>query len=180
MNTIENKVVITPIQFGEMRTKEIISFLRNHPDYYIDGEKVGVDRCIRRKEIAPKGQCYPISMMKRYIVINSSKTALIISDSLAKSISQVCKETEYGDEVYAFDTHEHLYYSYKVVKNGFHILPGFGHVRYFKGKIMDNEKFKTFVMFGEFAELYKEIIMSVISIDIKMLEIKKGYPNRGI
>jgi len=47
IKTQKSKVIKTPKQFAEMSSAEICVLLRKNPNYYIDGEMLGVDRCIK-------------------------------------------------------------------------------------------------------------------------------------
>lgn len=92
--------------------------------------------------------------MKRYIVTNSKKTALVISDNLSKATDLVYNDTNVGDEIFAFDTTLNIIYAYIVIKNGF--------------KIIENEtpspvnKFRDFMTNEDTNEIYSSIIKTFL------------------
>jgi len=90
--------------------------------------------------------------MKRNIVINDKRTAIVISDYLANAVSQIAKDTNVGDEIFAFDTSLHIAYAYKVVKNGFTIVESQTPV----------QQFRNFKFHGNNHEIYLLLINSLI------------------
>lgn len=90
--------------------------------------------------------------MKRYIVVNSLRTAIVISDFLVDAINLVSKDTDVYDEIFAFDTQFHVAYAYKVVKNGFTGIE-------FEVPV---KEFRSFSYFGEPHDIYVKLISSFI------------------
>lgn len=60
--------------------------------------------------------------MKRNIVINETRSALVISNNLLDAINQVASDCGAGEEISAFDTHLHLCYSCKATGGGYKII----------------------------------------------------------
>jgi len=90
--------------------------------------------------------------MKRNIVINANRTALVISDNLADAVNMVHKDTNAGDEIFAFDTSLHIVYAYKVVKNGYSIIEDQVPVK----------QFRNFSAHGSSHEIYMYLISSFL------------------
>ena len=56
--------------------------------------------------------------MKRNIIINSSRNALIITDNLNRGLELVAEDSAIDEEIFAFDTHLHVCYCFKNTLNG--------------------------------------------------------------
>lgn len=56
--------------------------------------------------------------MKRNIIINSSRTALIITDHLHSGLGLVAADSSINEEIFAFDTHLHVCYCIKNTVDG--------------------------------------------------------------
>jgi len=89
--------------------------------------------------------------MKRNIVVNSQRSAIVISDNLSDAVKMVYKDTSVGDEIFAFDTSMHIAYSYRVVKNGYEITESEVPVR----------QFRNFASIGNHHEIYMSLIKSL-------------------
>lgn len=90
--------------------------------------------------------------MKRNIVINENRTALVISDNLADAVNMVHKSTNAGDEIFAFDTSLHIVYAYSVVKNGYNIIE----------TQVPIKQFRNFAHIGCSHEIYMSLISSFL------------------
>ena len=91
--------------------------------------------------------------MKRNIVINSMRTAIVISDHLLDAVETVCKDCMQEDEILAFDTYLHLAYAWKVTGNtGYTLIE----------HEIPVEKFRSFGLIGDCSDIYKELITSLI------------------
>jgi hypothetical protein len=90
--------------------------------------------------------------MKRNIVINSNRSAIVISDNLAEAVNMVHKDTLPGDEMFAFDTDLHIVYAYMVEKNGYEIIETQVPVR----------QFRNFGRYGDSHNIYMSLIQSFI------------------
>jgi hypothetical protein len=91
--------------------------------------------------------------MKRNIVINSSRTALVISDNLSDAVSMVHKDTNVGDEIFAFDTSLHIAYAYEVVRNGYKVVE----------VQVPIKQFRNFSIHGNSHEIYMYLISTFLS-----------------
>ena len=56
--------------------------------------------------------------MKRNIIINSGRNALIITDDLNRGVELVALDSAIDEEIFAFDTHLHVCYCFKNAVNG--------------------------------------------------------------
>jgi hypothetical protein len=56
--------------------------------------------------------------MKRNIIINSNRNALIITDNLNRGVELVALDSAIDEEIFAFDTHLHVCYCFKNAVNG--------------------------------------------------------------
>ena len=88
--------------------------------------------------------------MKRNIVFNENRTALVISDNLADAVNLIHKDTEEGNDIFAFDTSLHIAYAYRVVRNGYTIIEE-------QVPIM---RFRNFQFYGNAHDIYMSIINS--------------------
>ncbi len=94
--------------------------------------------------------------MKRNIVINETRSALVISNNLLDAIKQVASDCGTGEEIYAFDTSLHLGYSCKAIAGGsFKIIE----------KEIPLQDLRNFLKYndGDYTKTYKSIIRSVIN-----------------
>lgn len=91
--------------------------------------------------------------MKRNIVINESRTALVISDNLAEAVNLVHKDTNVGEQIFAFDTSLHIAYAYEVVKNGYRIIE----------EQVPVMQFRNFKRIGDSHHIYMSLISSFIN-----------------
>lgn len=93
--------------------------------------------------------------MKRNIVINSTGSALVISNRLADAVKQISMDCGISEEIYAFDTYLHICYSFKVTGNGdYEIIE----------EAIPLDKFRSFAIYhnGDYGKVYKAIIKSII------------------
>ena len=92
--------------------------------------------------------------MKRNIVINSSNTALVISDDLSGAVNRVAADSSITEEIYAFDTQLHICYAIAVDEKGLRVveqeIPLLS-FRSFAKHISENP-----------SEIYRSIIMRII------------------
>lgn len=88
--------------------------------------------------------------MKRNIVFNEKRTAIVISDNLTDAVNLIHKDTEEGNDIFAFDTSLHIAYAYRVVKNGYTIIEE-------QVPIM---QFRNFKIIGNVHDIYLSIIKS--------------------
>ena len=94
--------------------------------------------------------------MKKNIVINETRSALVISNNLTDAINQVASDCAAGEEIYAFDTHLHLCYCCKATAGG-----GF--------KVIEKEiplkDFRSFLKYndGDYSKVYKYLIRLFIN-----------------
>ena len=86
--------------------------------------------------------------MKRNIVINSSWSALVISDNLVDAVNQVHKDSIKDEEIYAFDTDLDICYAYKVKTNGYTLTE----------KEVPLSKFRCFNIIGNSKAIYINLI----------------------
>ncbi|MGI6033999.1 MAG: hypothetical protein ACOX69_11320 [Coriobacteriales bacterium] len=56
--------------------------------------------------------------MKRNILINNSRNALIITDDLNRGIELIAEDSALDEEIFAFDTYLHVCYCFKNAVNG--------------------------------------------------------------
>lgn len=56
--------------------------------------------------------------MKRNIIINSSRNALIITDNLNRGVELIAEDSAINEEIFAFDTCMHVCYCFKNTANG--------------------------------------------------------------
>ena len=90
--------------------------------------------------------------MKRYIVINTKRTAIVVSDNFCSAVYQIAKDTNIGDEIFVFDTSLHICYSYKRVSNGYEL----------QEQEIEVSKFRNFMKGYEVpSEMYKALIISI-------------------
>jgi hypothetical protein len=97
------------------------------------------------------------NIMKRNIIINSSRTALIITDNLKSGIDLVAFDSAINEEIFAFDTSLHICYCIikdtvsgcKVIENSVPLLQ----FRSFAKSISNNPK-----------EIYNALIQSLIKL----------------
>ena len=92
--------------------------------------------------------------MKRNIIINSTRSALVISDNLVGAVKQVSTDCGIGEEIYAFDTYLHVCYSFKATVEGFEVIEDFIPLKNFRcfAKYNDNN----------YSKVYESVIRSVI------------------
>lgn len=94
--------------------------------------------------------------MKRNIIINSSRTALIITDNLHSGVELVAADSTIGEEIYVFDTFLHVCYSFRNAVSGCEVI----------------EESVPLMQFRSFAkcisdkptEIYKALIQSLIKL----------------
>ena len=93
--------------------------------------------------------------MKRNIVINETRSALVISNNLTDAINQVGSDCGADEEIYAFDTWLHVCYSFKAIEGGFEMIE----------KEIPLKDFRSFAKYndGDYTKTYKSIIRSVIN-----------------
>ena len=94
--------------------------------------------------------------MKRNIVINETRSALVISNNLTDAINQVASDCGQGEEIYAFDTYLHVCYTCKAILGGsFSIIE----------KEIPIKDFRSFAKYndGDYTKVYKSVIRSVIN-----------------
>ena len=97
--------------------------------------------------------------MKRNIIINATRSALVISNDLSGAVKQVASDSGIGEEIYAFDTYLHVCYSFKATIEGF--VEGF--------EVIENsiplKDFRSFAKYydNDYSKVYKALIRSVIS-----------------
>lgn len=60
--------------------------------------------------------------MKRNIIINSSRTALIITDNLHSGVELVAADSSINEEIFAFDTYLHVGYCLKNAVSGCEVI----------------------------------------------------------
>lgn len=92
--------------------------------------------------------------MKRNIVINSSRTALVISDHLSGAIKQVHRDTVKGEEIFAFDTLLHICYAYTVKSNGYELIEQEVPLSEFRSFDLNRKDFNS---------VYTDLVLSVIN-----------------
>ena len=94
--------------------------------------------------------------MKRNIVINSTRSALVISNNLADAVKQVAKDCGIGEEIYAFDTYLHICHSFKAI--------GGGSFK-FTEEAIPLEDFRSFLKHndGDASKVYQSVIKSIIN-----------------
>lgn len=92
--------------------------------------------------------------MKRNIVINETRSALVISNNLTDAINQVASDCSLGEEIYAFDTVMHLCYACKATAGGFEIIE----------KEIPLKDFRSFAKYndGDYSKVYKYLIKLLI------------------
>ena len=92
--------------------------------------------------------------MKRNIVINETRSALVISNNLTDAIGLVSLDSALGEEIYAFDTFLHVCYSFKAIEGVFAIVEEFIPLKDFRcfAKYNDNN----------YSKVYEAVISSVI------------------
>lgn len=93
--------------------------------------------------------------MKRNIVINSTRSALVVSNNLTDAICLVSLDSALGEEIYAFDTFLHVCYSFKAIEGGFAIVDEFIPLKDFRSFAKYND--------GDYTKTYNSIIRSVIN-----------------
>lgn len=94
--------------------------------------------------------------MKRNIIINSSRSALIITDHLHSGVEFVASDSAIDEEIFAFDTYIHVCYCVKKATSGYEIIEEFVPLlkfRNFAKSISNNPK-----------EIYKALIQSLIKL----------------
>ena len=94
--------------------------------------------------------------MKRNIVINETRSAIVISNDLASAIKQVSLDCGIGEEIYAFDTALNLCYAFKAT--------GGGGVKTIQKEI-PLANFRSFLKYNDndASKVYKAVIRSVIN-----------------
>ena len=92
--------------------------------------------------------------MKRNIVINATRSALVISNNLADAVKHVATDCSIGEEIYAFDTSLHLCYSFKAIAGGFEIIED----------SIPLKNFRCFAKYNDnnYSKVYESVIRSVI------------------
>lgn len=60
--------------------------------------------------------------MKRNIIFNTSRSALVITDNLNSGLNLVAADSSIGEEIYAFDTHLHVCYSFRNAATGCKVI----------------------------------------------------------
>ena len=94
--------------------------------------------------------------MKRNIVINETRSALVISNNLADAVKQVATDSGIGEEIYAFDTALHICYAFKKIGgNEFKALQ----------EEVSLQEFRSFATYNDndASKVYKSLIKSVIN-----------------
>jgi hypothetical protein len=94
--------------------------------------------------------------MKRNIIINSSRNALIITDNLNRGIELIAEDSAIDEEIFAFDTHLHVCYCFKNAANGCKVVE-------------ENVPLLQFRSFSQYisnnpSEIYKALIQSLIKL----------------
>ena len=93
--------------------------------------------------------------MKNFLVINETKSALVISNNPNDAIGLVSLDSNIGEEIYAFDTFLHVCYSFKAIPGGVAMIEEFIPLKDFRSFLKDND--------GDYTKTYKSIIRSVIN-----------------
>ena len=93
--------------------------------------------------------------MKRNIVINETRSALVISDNLTDAVKQVATDCGIDEEIYAFDTYLHVCYSFKATGGVYEVIEYFIPLKDFRrfAKCNDND----------YSKVYKSVVRSVIN-----------------
>lgn len=94
--------------------------------------------------------------MKRNIVINETRSALVISNNLTDAIGLMSLDSNIGEEIYAFDTLLHVCYTCKAIKGGVGLIEEFIPLKDFRNFLKDND--------GDYTKTYKAIVRSVIKL----------------
>lgn len=93
--------------------------------------------------------------MERNIVINETRSALVISNNLLGAVKQVALDCGIGEEIYAFDTYLHVGYSFKAIAGGFKTIENEILLQDFRSLLKYND--------GDYTKVYKSVIRSVIN-----------------
>ena len=93
--------------------------------------------------------------MKKFLVINETKSALVISNNPNDAIGLVSLDSNIGEEIYVFDTFLHVCYSFKAIPGGVEIIEEFIPLKDFRSFLKYND--------GDYTNTYKSIIRSVIN-----------------
>ena len=94
--------------------------------------------------------------MKRNIIINSGRNALIITDDLNRGLQLIAEDSALDEEIFAFDTHLHVCYCFKNTINGCKVVE-------------ENVPLSQFRSFSQYlgnnpSEIYKALIKSLIKL----------------
>ena len=94
--------------------------------------------------------------MKRNIIIDSSRNALIITDNLNRGVELVAEDSAINEEIFAFDTQLHVCYCLKNTANGCKVIE-------------ENVPLSQFRSFSQYignnpSEIYKALIQSLIKL----------------
>lgn len=60
--------------------------------------------------------------MKRNIIINDSRTAMVITNQLDSGVKLVATDSTIGEEIYVFDTFLHVCYSFRNAVSGCEVI----------------------------------------------------------
>lgn len=92
--------------------------------------------------------------MKRNIVINSSRTALIITDHLRSGVELVASDSSINEEIFVFDTYLHVGYCFKNAVSGCKVVE----------ELVPLLQFRSFAkcISNKPSEIYKALIQSLI------------------
>ena len=94
--------------------------------------------------------------MKRNIIINSSWTALIITDNLHSGVELVASDSAIDEEIYVFDTYLDKCYCFKNAVSGCEVIE----------ELVPLLKFRSFAycISNKPSEIYKALIQSLIKL----------------
>lgn len=94
--------------------------------------------------------------MKRNIIINDSRTAMVITDHLHSGVELVASDSAIDEEIFVFDTYLHVCYCFKNAVSGCEVIEEsvpLMQFRSFAKSISDNP-----------SEIYKALIKSLIKL----------------
>ena len=94
--------------------------------------------------------------MKRNIIINSSRNALIITDNLNRGVELVALDSAIDEEIFVFDTHLHVCHCFKNTVNGCKVVEE--HV-----PLVQFRSFSQYIGNNP-SEIYKALIQSLIKL----------------
>lgn len=94
--------------------------------------------------------------MKRNIIINSSRNALIITDNLNRGIELIAEDSAIDEEIFAFDTHLHECYCIKNTINGCKVVE--------EGVPLSQFRSFSQCLGNNPSEIYKGLIQSLIKL----------------